>query len=158
MSRRFHRVCVLTPSFVLPPSVSHAIVEQTLPVARIANKPGYTGDVIYTVVVATTDEERTREREKKIERERLCSLARRKLHARTHLRLSPSTTVVYANATYADVYVCTRMYSALCAEWREKNAALFVFRFTRAAGYDHRHDVIIRVLALSSCAYSGGAL
>lgn len=32
-----------------------------------------------------------------------------------------------------------------------KSAAqpLFVFRFNRAAGYDHRRDVIIRVLALS---------
>lgn len=70
------------------------------------------------------------------------ALVRRKLHARAF-------TIRYDYRVY--VYTYTYICPQLCARVARKSTAqsLFVFRFTRAAGYDHRRDVIIRVLALS---------
>jgi len=69
LSRRFRRVLLPPPA---PLSVSRAIVEQTLPVARVANKPGYGGRDLYR---------RCRESKSERERERESAVARRKLHA-----------------------------------------------------------------------------
>lgn len=128
--------CALAPSLVLP--LFHTSLYCRTNIAGSLINPT-SGDVIYTVVVSLRGWRRKRSAK---EKEKTCALARF-THACIYLRSAP-TIVVYARP-----YVCTCTHLAVRRVARKSAAQpLFVFRFTRAAGYDHLRDVIIRALAL----------